>query len=126
MSSIPCFTFDRGNFFTPAPGNIIVGENLEFLLGILCSKTYYYALRKFYMGGGIEGELKTNRLLKLPIILYNDIVEINSITKLVKKILSCDENKNLLDEVENIIMNKLRITEIEKEYILSFNKKTKN
>lgn len=27
----------------------------------------YYALRKFYMDGGIEGELKVNRLQILPI-----------------------------------------------------------
>ena len=66
----PSFTFDKdGAYFTYAPGNIITGNNLKYLIGYLCSKTYFFALRKYYMGGGIEGELKTNRILILPVPL---------------------------------------------------------
>lgn len=68
MAQGPSFMFDeQGFFFTIAPGNIISGKSILYLLGFLCSKTIYYALRNFYMGGGIEGELKTNRLLILPV-----------------------------------------------------------
>ena len=71
MSSEPRFALDdKGEFFTFAPGNIIIGEKkiLKYLNYCLNSKLYYFALRKFYMGGGIEGELKTNRLEILPIL----------------------------------------------------------
>ena len=67
MAQEPSFALDDCKFFTIAPGNIITGENLKYLCCLLNSDLMYFALRKFYMGGGIEGELKTNRLLILPI-----------------------------------------------------------
>ncbi len=70
MSKGPAYTIDtKGEFYVIAPGNIITGKNLIYLNDCLNSKIFYFALRKFYMGGGIEGELKTNRLLILPIPL---------------------------------------------------------
>lgn len=50
-----------------APGNILTGSiNLEKLLLVLTS-IGYWALKRFYMGGGIEGELKVNRLQAIPV-----------------------------------------------------------
>ncbi|OQU73903.1 type II restriction endonuclease, partial [Helicobacter pylori] len=40
---------------------------IKYLTALLNSKCIYFAMRKFYMGGGIEGELKTNNLEKIPI-----------------------------------------------------------
>jgi hypothetical protein len=93
MTSEPFFMFDNdGIFFTPAPGNIITGNHLQYLLTFLCSKTCYFALRKYYMGGGIEGELKTNRLLILPIPLPNILTE-NKIIKLLELKQFCEIDK---------------------------------
>ncbi|GEM_PF-6830103 len=63
------FAYDERGFFAPAPANIISGksETMKYLVGILNSKFAYTALRKFYMGGGIDGEFKTNNLLRLPV-----------------------------------------------------------
>lgn len=36
-------------------GRIIVGDHLPFILGILNSKLFFYAVKKFY-GGGVLGE----------------------------------------------------------------------
>ena len=67
MAQAPCFAYDNSKYFAIAPGNIISGEHLKYLCCLLNSELLYFALRKFYMGGGIEGELKTNRLLILPV-----------------------------------------------------------
>lgn len=106
MSKEPCFSFDKnGEYYVIAPGNIIVSEiNPDYLLKYLNSKTYYFALRKFYMGGGIEGELKTNRLLLLPVPINND--SINSI--------------NDIDLIEKNIQIHLNLSNEEKDYINNF------
>lgn len=68
MSKSPSFVLDeKAEFYTIAPGNIITGKHLKYLNACLNSSVFYFALRKYYMGGGIEGELKTNRLLILNI-----------------------------------------------------------
>ena len=66
MTAGPFFAIDNQGFFILAPGNIITGERIDEIYNYLHT-VGYYALRKFYMGGGIEGELKVNRLEMLPI-----------------------------------------------------------
>ncbi|RKU89509.1 class I SAM-dependent DNA methyltransferase, partial [Helicobacter pylori] len=63
------FVYEQKGFYAPAPANIITGDKIEikYLTALLNSKCIYFAMRKFYMGGGIEGELKTNNLEKIPI-----------------------------------------------------------
>ena len=126
MRDGPHFMFDtKGNFYTIAPGNIITGDHLEYLLGYLCSKTIYFCLRKFYMGGGIEGELKTNRLLKLPIPIYQanmSCIEIEKIVNLIIVHLDSEQEKNNYEsELENLIQNSLGLSKEEKDYINSYN-----
>ena len=65
----PCFVYEERGFYAPAPANIITGSQsiMKYLTGLLNSKFVYFFARKFYMGGGIEGEFKTNNIEKLPI-----------------------------------------------------------
>ena len=67
MSQGAFFALDNDGYMILAPGNIITGEKLIALVSFLVSPICYFALRNYYMGGGIEGELKVNRLLLLPI-----------------------------------------------------------
>ena len=69
MAKEPRFAYDNDAMYAVAPANIITGERkqLLFMQALLNSKLIYFAMRKFYMGGGIEGELKTNNLQKIPI-----------------------------------------------------------
>ncbi|GHP54411.1 type II restriction endonuclease Eco57I subunit R [Helicobacter pylori] len=69
MAKEPCFVYEEKGFYAPAPVNIITGDKTEikYITALLNSKCIYFAMRKFYMGGGIEGELKTNNLEKIPI-----------------------------------------------------------
>ena len=70
MSGGAFFALEDKKIEILAPGNIIVANNdtikLENILKYLV-EFGYWALKKFYMGGGIEGELKVNRLEKLPV-----------------------------------------------------------
>ncbi|GAA7908000.1 class I SAM-dependent DNA methyltransferase [Helicobacter pylori] len=69
MAKEPCFVYEEKGFYAPAPANIITGDKtqIKYITALLNSKCIYFAMRKFYMGGGIEGELKTNNLEKIPI-----------------------------------------------------------
>ncbi|EAL9379953.1 class I SAM-dependent DNA methyltransferase, partial [Campylobacter coli] len=73
MAKEPCFSYETSFAFAMAPANIITSNSdiLKYILAFLNSDFIYLMLRKFYMGGGIEGELKTNNLEKLPIPKIN-------------------------------------------------------
>ncbi|WP_231218903.1 Eco57I restriction-modification methylase domain-containing protein [Helicobacter pylori] len=88
MAKEPCFVYEEKGFYAPAPANIITGDKTEikYITALLNSKCIYFAMRKFYMGGGIEGELKTNNLEKIPI---PKITPQNQ--KLARKITDCAE-----------------------------------
>ncbi|OOQ13106.1 restriction endonuclease [Helicobacter pylori] len=88
MAKEPCFVYEEKGFYAPAPANIITGDKIEikYITALLNSKCIYFAMRKFYMGGGIEGELKTNNLEKIPI---PQITEKNQ--ELADKITDCAE-----------------------------------
>jgi len=72
MTQGPFFSLDESGAMILAPGNLITGKNLIGLVSFLTSPVCYYALRSYYMGGGIEGELKVNRLQILPIPIRID------------------------------------------------------
>lgn len=63
----PCFAIDENGFLTNDTGYIITGENLDFLIQQLTSDILWYALKTFYMGGGIDREFKIANLLELPV-----------------------------------------------------------
>ncbi|MFB1326886.1 class I SAM-dependent DNA methyltransferase [Helicobacter pylori] len=95
MAKEPCFVYEEKGFYAPAPANIITGDKTEikYLTALLNSKCIYFAMRKFYMGGGIEGELKTNNLEKIPIpkITEKNQELARKIIVLVDKILQAKE-----------------------------------
>lgn len=90
MAKEPCFSYETSFAFAMAPANIITSNSdiLKYILAFLNSDFIYLMLIKFYMGGGIEGELKTNNLEKLSIPKINsknekladELTFINSIT----------------------------------------------
>jgi hypothetical protein len=98
MSKKTAFALDNKKYIVIAPGNILIGENLDILSKYLNS-VGYFALIKFYMGGGIEGELKINRLLDLPVPDLSKVkheVDFYSILKL---------SKEEIDNIENFIQS---------------------
>lgn len=92
MTKESSFVYDERGFYAPAPANIITGRetDIKYLIALLNSKFIYFTMRSFYMGGGIEGELKTNNLLKIPIPKINDNNQsiVNKIISLSNEILA--------------------------------------
>lgn len=95
------FFYDMdGRFICNDTCRIIVGKELSFLLGVLNSKLFFYAIKHFY-GGGVLGEhgirMKHTFFQNFPCIQYNSTID-----KLVKEL---TEKKNA--KGENQIGNKI-------------------
>ncbi|HEB9342355.1 TPA: Eco57I restriction-modification methylase domain-containing protein [Campylobacter coli] len=109
MAKESCFSYETSFAFAMAPANIITSNSdiLKYILAFLNSDFIYLMLRKFYMGGGIEGELKTNNLEKLPIPKINSKNQkiadelVNSVDEILKA-KEQDKNANT-QELENKI-----------------------
>lgn len=101
MANESCFVYEEKGFFAPAPANLITGKecDMKYLTGFLNSSFVYFLMREFYMGGGIEGELKTNNLLKLPIpkITKTNQRIVNKIIALVDEILKFQAKDSTFD-----------------------------
>ncbi|GAA9088041.1 class I SAM-dependent DNA methyltransferase [Helicobacter pylori] len=123
MAKEPCFVYEEKGFYAPAPANIITGDKIEikYITALLNSKCIYFAMRKFYMGGGIEGELKTNNLEKIPIpqITEKNQELADKIIVLVDKILKSKEKdpkantKNLEKEIDALVYQLYNLTDEE-------------
>ena len=54
MVQFSSFIYDNNNkYFCLDTGRIITGKNLKFLIAILNSKLFFYAVKNFYGGGGL-------------------------------------------------------------------------
>ncbi|GAA9887915.1 class I SAM-dependent DNA methyltransferase [Helicobacter pylori] len=120
MAKEPCFVYEEKGFYAPAPANIITGDKTEikYITALLNSKCIYFAMRKFYMGGGIEGELKTNNLEKIPIpkITPKNQELADKITACAKAILEAKEKdpkantKELEKEIDALVYQLYNLT----------------
>ena len=123
MANESCFVYEEKGFFAPAPANLITGKerDMKYLTGFLNSSFIYFLMREFYMGGGIEGELKTNNLLKLPIpkITKQNQTIVNEIVSLVDEILklktkdSTLDTSNLESEIDKLVYKLYNLTDDE-------------
>ncbi len=121
MAKEPCFVYEEKGFYAPAPANIITGDKIKYLTALLNSKCIYFAMRKFYMGGGIEGELKTNNLEKIPIpkITHKNQELADKITDGAKQILALKEKdpkantQGLEKEIDALVYQLYHLTDEE-------------
>ncbi|GAA8836633.1 class I SAM-dependent DNA methyltransferase [Helicobacter pylori] len=123
MAKEPCFVYEEKGFYAPAPANIITGDKMEikYITALLNSKCIYFAMRKFYMGGGIEGELKTNNLEKIPIpkITPQNQKLADKITDCAKQILEAKEKdpkantQELEKEIDALVYQLYNLTDEE-------------
>ncbi|GAA9790834.1 class I SAM-dependent DNA methyltransferase [Helicobacter pylori] len=123
MAKEPCFAYEEKGFYAPAPANIITGDKIEikYITALLNSKCIYFAMRKFYMGGGIEGELKTNNLEKIliPKITPQNQELAHKITACAKAILEAKEKdpkantQELEKEIDALVYQLYNLTDEE-------------
>lgn len=100
MVQSPKFAYDTNNNIPDNTAYCITGENLKFLLAFLNSTAVYKIFNFFYAGGGLEGEIKINRLEILPIPQITPQNEnlANEIINLVDKILKAIEKIKLYEK----------------------------
>ena len=98
-------------------GRIIVGEHLPFILGVLNSKIFFYAVKKFY-GGGVLGEhgirMKHTFFGNFPCLSYDRQIEE------IAKELSNNFIETIAKRVDELIysaysLTRKEISEIERE-----------
>ena len=102
------FYYDSdGKYFCNDTGRIIVGENLTFLLGILNSKLFYYAVKHFY-GGGVLGEngvrMKHTFFQNFSCIPYNQKID------LLAKELTVRKEENLENQIDFLVYHLYGLT----------------
>ncbi|WP_149725207.1 Eco57I restriction-modification methylase domain-containing protein [Campylobacter concisus] len=100
MVQSPKFAYDINNNIPDNTVYCIIGENLKFLLAFLNSTAVYKIFNFFYAGGGLEGEIKINRLEILPIPQITPQNEnlSNEIINLVDEILKANEKIKLYEK----------------------------
>lgn len=97
-------------------GRIIVGKCLPFILGIVNSQIFFYAVKKYY-GGGVLGEhgirMKHTFFGNFPCLPYNEEIEN------IAKELSFQYNRDLANRLESIISSMYSFTKEEVSVIQS-------
>ena len=105
------FLYDEKiHYFCNDTGRIIVGSQLPFILGVLNSKLFFYAVKKFY-GGGVLGEhgirMKHTFFGNFPCLPYDKKIED------IANHLSCNFDTKLAEELDRIIGESYSLTEEE-------------
>ena len=111
------FMYDENiHYMCNDTGRIIVGNYLLFLLGILNSKIFFYAVKKFY-GGGILGEhgirMKHTFFGDFPCLPYNKRIE--EIAQTLSEQYTC----SLADNLDKIIYSLYGISSEEISFVES-------
>ena len=109
------FCLDTKNYFCNDTGRIITGEHLGFLVGILNSDLFFFAIKHFYGGAGLGGNgvrMKHTFFEKFPCIQYDPKIE-----EMALKLQEAYDEE--LDKKLNCyINNAYHLTEDESRYIL--------
>ena len=110
------FCYDDKGLMCNDAGRIIVGNNLPYLLGVMNSKLFFFAVKTFY-GGGVLGEhgirMKHTFFEKFHCIREND--KITSVANALVK----TPNNTLIDTFENILYQQYGLTKDEVKFIES-------
>ncbi len=99
--------------YCEATTHFITGSNLKFLIGVLNSSMFKFAFYKFYMGGGIEGEIKGEFIGRFPIppITPPNQHIAKQIEDLVNQILSLTQSEDYLSNPQK----QAKVKDLEKE-----------
>lgn len=110
------------HFFCLDTGRIITGDNLEFLLSILNSKIFFFAIKHFYGGGGLGStgvRMKHTFFEHFPCINEQDFIKILSEKSkqiIERKAMKIDTSA-LEREIEATINNAYGLTEEDVQFI---------
>ena len=113
------FCYDDKGLMCNDTGRIIVGNNLEYLLGVMNSKLFFFAVKTFY-GGGVLGEHGIR--MKHTFFEKFHCVEVDDKIKSVADALAKAPNNTLIDCFEHILYQQYELSSeeiklIESQYI---------
>ncbi|ACI20048.1 Eco57I restriction-modification methylase domain-containing protein [Dictyoglomus thermophilum] len=143
VTKSPKFTIIPPSIYCEATTHFITCSNeyINFLVGIFNSLFFKFAFYKFYMGGGIEGEIKGEFIGRFPIppITSQNQSIVNQIEKLVDQILSLAQSKDydlnyqkqsqvkaLEKEIDQLVYKLYNLTDEEIKIIESENKESED
>ncbi len=114
------FCYDNKGMICNDAGRIIVGKDLPYLLGVMNSKLFFFAVKTFY-GGGVLGEYGIR--MKHTFFEKFHCVEVNNKIKSVADALAKAPNNTLIDSFEHILYQQYKLSSeeikfIESQYIL--------
>ena len=116
----PQFYYDNEKLYAEATSYIMFGKNLKYLLAFLNSDVVYKIFYKYYSGGGIDGEIKINKLENLPIPKIDEEKQ-KPFIELVDKILALKkeqkDTKELEDKIDEMVYKLYDLNEDEIETI---------
>lgn len=120
------FMFDKdGEFFCLDTGRIITGNNLEFIISILNSKLFFFAIKKFYGGGslGSSGVRMKHTFFQdfpVPIISAKELdVFVTLVNLALNKKINKDELIHIQNQINELIYKLYNLTNIEIQFIES-------
>jgi len=112
----------KGEYYCLDTCRIITGDNIDYLIGILNSKLFFFAVKYFYGGGGlgINGVRMKHTFFENFSCPICDKKQNNNINKLVNEILNSRDNeysKKIETEIDQIVYSLYGLTEEEIEFI---------
>ena len=117
MIQEPSFVLDNDHhFFCLDTGRIITGSHLEYLVGLMNSKLFFYAVKKFYGGGALGSSgirMKHTFFGEFPAIIPT-----NDEFDHFKKLYYSNEDHTIFDkEIVNYLYSKYKFTQDEIDMI---------
>jgi len=117
----PRFAFVPEGIYCEATTHFLTGRNLKYFLGVFNSKFFEFAFYKYYMGGGIEGEIKGNFIGKFPLppITPSNQSLVSQIENLVDEIIKAKKQDKNADttqwerEIDELVYKLYDLTEDE-------------
>jgi len=121
----PSFMFDcNGMFFCLDTARIITGQNIDYLISILNSKLFFFAVKYFYGGGGLgENGVRMKhtffKYFSCPVLDNQNRYTLVTLSKTaIEKYNTCDFQE-VDDNINNFIYKLYNISETEKKLINS-------
>ena len=110
------FCYDNKNMMCNDTGRIIVGKNLPYLLGVMNSKLFFFAVKTFY-GGGVLGE-QGIRMKHTFFEHFHCVTGNDKITSVVDALVKAPGN-TLMDTFEKELYKQYGLTQDEIKFIES-------
>jgi hypothetical protein len=105
----PQFHYDVEKFYIEATGYILIGKCMKYLTALLNSELIFNIFYRFYSGGGIDGEIKKNKLELVPIpqISKEKQKPFENLVDIIIKLKKNNQNSKFFEDVIDVMVYEL-------------------